>query len=703
MQNIEKTVIKMSEDPVMPSIPHSSLYVGDLHPSVDERILVEKFSQVGPISHARVCRDITTKYSLGYAYVNFYDPKDAERALQLMNYEMFCNRPIRLMWSQRDPSLRKSGKGNIYIKNLAKNITQKELYDTFETFGTILSSKIAVDEKGNSKGFGYVHFETEESAARAIEEVNGMSIFDQQVYVGYFIPRNARKSEASKSNFNNIYVKSFPPETTNDSLKEMFSEFGEIQSCCVAVDTDGKSKGFGFVCFSKPADAEAAVKAMHSKEIGGRQLYVNRAQRKEERQEELKHRLEKQKAERQSKYTRGVNLYVKNLDDQIDDAALEEAFSSYGSITSAKVMRDAQGRSKGFGFVCFHGADQATKAIVEMNTFLLGSKPLYVALAQRKDERRQKMLSGLNERMSATRVGVAPMMQGPAPGYFQPAMFPRAPAYYQQNMLGSTPRWNRAAGVPGAVPNQMGMPSRPIAGHYLSGPNPPGVPQGHMVQLAHLRSPNSFPRQMMQGSVPNHGMLAGNPQQPREVGARPSVAQFMAANSPNMATVVANGSMRMVQPQPPRPQQTMVGVTPSVQRLNQTAARPTPNPASQSAAVSSASATQAGSEQVPNREGGSRPATKAELGERLFPLVQEFDPRRAAKVTGMLLGLESIEIVHLLQSKEALDAKLREAVAVLDGQKPEGEAPNSGSAKTVDAEELNGSAGADNAKKDTTA
>lgn len=698
----------MSEEPAMPSIPHSSLYVGDLHPSVDERILVEKFSQIGPISHARVCRDITTKYSLGYAYVNFYDPKDAERALQLMNYEMFCNRPIRLMWSQRDPSLRKSGKGNIYIKNLAKNITQKELYDTFEAFGTILSSKIAVDEKGNSKGFGYVHFETEDAASRAIEAINGMSIFGQLVYVGYFIPRNSRKSEAGKSHFNNIYVKSFPPETTDDSLKEMFSEFGEIQSCCVSLDSDGKSKGFGFVCFSNPEDAENAVKAMHGKEMNGRQLYVNRAQRKEERQEELKHRLEKQKAERQSKYTRGVNLYVKNLDDQIDDAALEEAFSSYGSITSAKVMRDAQGRSKGFGFVCFHGADQATKAIVEMNTFLLGSKPLYVALAQRKDERRQKMLSGLNERMS-TRVGVGPMMQGPTPGYFQPAMFPRAPAYYQQNILGSTPRWNRAAGVPGAVPNQMGMPTRPLAGHYLGGPNAPGVPQGHMVQLAHLRSPNNFPRQMMQGSVPavapiaSHGMLTGNPTQPREVGARASVAQFMAANSPNMATVVANGSsMRMVQPQQ-RPQQAMVGAAAGVQRFNQTATRPMPNQVNQGAAGSSAAPVmpQLGGEQMPIRAANQQ-SMKAELGERLFPLVAEVEPHRAAKVTGMLLGLEVPEIMHLLQSKEALDSKLKEAVAVLRNQKADGEPSNiAPDGADADGEEVNGSAsGADKARKD---
>lgn len=120
----------------------ASLYVGDLHYDVTEAMLYDKFSGVGHILSLRICRDIVTKRSLGYAYVNFQQLGDAEKALDTMNFDILMGKPIRIMWCQRDPALRKSGVGNLFIKNLDKSIDNKSMYDTFSAFGNILSCKV---------------------------------------------------------------------------------------------------------------------------------------------------------------------------------------------------------------------------------------------------------------------------------------------------------------------------------------------------------------------------------------------------------------------------------------------------------------------------------------------------------------------------------------------------------------------------------
>merc|ERR1712020_68818 len=418
-----------------------------------------------------------TRRSLGYAYVNFQQPADAERALDTMNFDVLKGRPIRIMWSQRDPSLRRSGVGNVFIKNLDKTIDNKAMYDTFSAFGNILSCKVAQDmSNGESKGYGFVHFETEEAALNAIQKVNGMLLNGKKVYVGRFVPRKDRDMELGEKarKFTNVYVKNINDEYDEAKLNEMFQKYGKISSVKVMKSDDGKSKGFGFVSFESPEEAMIACDELNGQDLDGKTVFVGRAQKKAERQAELKKKFEALKMERLNRY-QGVNLYVKNLDDTIDDDKLRQEFAPFGTITSAKVMSE-EGRSKGFGFVCFSSPEEATKAVTEMNGRIIVSKPLYVALAQRKEDRKAHLASQYIQRMAGMRMQqqMGGMQQMGMGGYFMPTMpQPQPQRFFNPAQMRAQPRWPAQQSVmarPGPLPGLSHAMPR-------AGPARPGTPR----------------------------------------------------------------------------------------------------------------------------------------------------------------------------------------------------------------------------------
>ena len=412
------------------------------------------------------------------------------------------------MWSQRDPALRKTGQGNIFIKNLDEAIDNKALHDTFAAFGNVLSCKVATDEQGRSKGYGFVHYETAEAADTAIKAVNSMLLNDKKVYVGHHISKKERQSkiEEMRAQFTNIYVKNLDTEVTQEEFVALFEQHGAVTSAVVQVDEEGKSKGFGFVNFENHEQAQKAVDALHDFELKGKKLFVARAQKKAEREEELRKSYEQAKMEKLSKF-QGTNLYIKNLDDEVDDERLKTEFESFGSITSAKVMRDDKGTSKGFGFVCFSSPDEATKAVAEMNNKMIGTKPLYVSLAQRRDVRRQQLESQIAQRnqirmqQQAAAMGGYPYMYPPGPGY-PPQGGRGMVGYGQPGMMPPRPRYAPNGQVPGMpVPPYGQVPPQPYANgaNYRNGAP---RPQGNRGPADANGAPNGAPRG---GSGPSRG------------------------------------------------------------------------------------------------------------------------------------------------------------------------------------------------------
>uniref|UniRef100_A0A0E0CYS7 Polyadenylate-binding protein n=1 Tax=Oryza meridionalis TaxID=40149 RepID=A0A0E0CYS7_9ORYZ len=338
-----------------------ALYVGDLHESVREEHLLEVFGKIGTLTSVRVCRDNATSNSLRYGYVNYLSQADAAIALEKLNHSLILDKPIRVMWSNRDPDARRSGVGNVFVKNLNDLVDNVSLQELFCKFGDILSCKVAKNEDGTSRGYGFVQFALQESADASIQNLNNSHFCGRQLHVATFI----KKSERSTNNddkYTNLYMKNLDDDITEELIKLKFSQYGLVISVKIMKRDDGTSKGFGFVSFQNPESAKRAKESMNGMLLGSKTLYVARAQKKAERKQYLQ-RLHEEKRNEIITKSNGSNVYIKNINDEVGDDALREWFNEFGNITSAKIMRDEKGISKGFGFVCYNTPEEAKCAM----------------------------------------------------------------------------------------------------------------------------------------------------------------------------------------------------------------------------------------------------------------------------------------------------------------------------------------------------
>lgn len=619
-----------------PSLPgnlqFASLYVGDLHPECGEATLYEAFSQAGNVASCRVCRDSVTKRSLGYGYVNYFEVKDAERALDTLNYMSIKGKPCRVMWAQKDPVWKKSTANNVFVKNLDADIDNKALHDTFSIFGNILSCKVCTTPDGKSRGYGFVHYEAEEAAKTAIEKVNGMMIGSSTVFVGPFIKREEFDAHDKPDDFTNLYVKHMPPAWDDKKLTSVFGEFGEVTSSVIMSSDDGKR--FALVNFRQNAAAKAAIAALHRKDMraelgieipesaepsgdksedapkedkpaegpeeaavknaGEDQekdhpdylLYVQRAQTRAERKVALEEDRKKRKGAGKGTFEKkaGVRLCIRNLAEEVTEEKLREIYEPFGSILAVIIRTDeVTGKSRGLGFVVLSTAEEAAKAIEETNGKEIEGKALNVVLSERK-RRGPEGDGGFEGGWKGQGKGKG---KGGKAGNVAAGSRPPQPAV--------RPPYPSIAPFGG----QVAYP------HYPPYPGPPlGFPLHHLAAAAAGRGvglpgyPYAFPPQPQVGFPPIPMIPPMYPGLPRP-------------------PIPGGGVQYAV----PTTMEDLTGLPPAIQ--------------------------------------------KQRLGERLYILNCRHQPQLAGKLTGMMLELSNAEILELLDSEEKLKAKIGEAVKVL--------------------------------------
>lgn len=176
----------------------SSLYIGNLDPQVDEPLLYELFIQLGPVKLLYLPKDRIMRKHQGFGFIEFRTPEDAGYALEILRGIRLYGRILKM--KKTDPkhgtsSTSSAGAGDevglsigarLFVKNLNQMVDDKYLKETFGKFGNLIENPLIVrDEEGNSKGHGFVEYDSFEASDEAIERMNGAILMNNRVTVEY--------------------------------------------------------------------------------------------------------------------------------------------------------------------------------------------------------------------------------------------------------------------------------------------------------------------------------------------------------------------------------------------------------------------------------------------------------------------------------------------------------------------------------------
>uniref|UniRef100_A0A8C9UMN1 ELAV-like protein n=1 Tax=Spermophilus dauricus TaxID=99837 RepID=A0A8C9UMN1_SPEDA len=266
------------------------------------------FGSIGDIESCKLVRDKITGQSLGYGFVNYSDPNDADKAINTLNGLKLQTKTIKVSYAR--PSSASIRDANLYVSGLPKTMSQKEMEQLFSQYGRIITSRILVDQvTGVSRGVGFIRFDKRIEAEEAIKGLNGQKPLGaaEPITVKFANNPSQKTGQALLTHL------SLRPlwGSQNDPLLSPLSLIARFSPIAI----DGMSGLAGVGLSGGAAGA-------------------------------------------------GWCIFVYNLSPEADESVLWQLFGPFGAVTNVKVIRDfTTNKCKGFGFVTMTNYDEAAMAI----------------------------------------------------------------------------------------------------------------------------------------------------------------------------------------------------------------------------------------------------------------------------------------------------------------------------------------------------
>ncbi|XP_063220358.1 ELAV-like protein 1 isoform X4 [Bacillus rossius redtenbacheri] len=341
----------------------TNLIVNYLPQTMTQEEIRSLFSSIGEVESCKLIRDKVTdtdsepyssllgRQSLGYGFVNYHRPEDAEKAINTLNGLRLQNKTIKVSYAR--PSSEAIKGANLYVSGLPKNMTQQDLENLFSPYGRIITSRILCDNiTGLSKGVGFIRFDQRIEAERAIQELNGT------------IPKGSTEP---------ITVKFANNPSNNNKAIPPIAAYLAPQARRFGGPIHHPTGRFRYIPLSPLSSTGKTMLAINK----GLQRYSPLAG------DLLANSMLPGNAMNGS----GWCIFVYNLAPETEENVLWQLFGPFGAVQSVKVIRDLQtNKCKGFGFVTMTNYDEAVVAIQSLNGYTLGNRVLQVSFKTNKSK-----------------------------------------------------------------------------------------------------------------------------------------------------------------------------------------------------------------------------------------------------------------------------------------------------------------------------